>query len=253
MYEAIHFIAENKINEKECIQDCLEKDALGNKYSFYDPYSLSIQIIDKSAVKKRTEESINKKKNKIIENNISSYKYPLDVYRDILLDLKKNKINKIRRQYPKSSKSTNIYNSLQREEFYNKIKKIYCNLPDLYNKFIGINFPQYIKELNYYNGFDIAIMMVNLKDYYDEYESPLATIFYLKAKTKSNNFFTILEDDLNQKRYEFDIDYIFNGISYRVCCKKNISLDVLYSDFPILELLYSTLGDRLKNIEPKLF
>lgn len=249
--EAVEYIVQNKINEIKTNQDCLEKDALGNKYSFYDPYSLKTKIIDKDTIKKKAEDNILNKKRKLIVNNISSHIYPLDLYRELLLDLNKNQVEKIIRPYPAFNKCTNVYNSLSKEEIYYKAKMIFCNFPEIYNEFISINFPQYINELNYYSGFDIAIMKLSLKECYDEYEVPHATIVYLKATSNSENSFTILEDDIEEQSFDFNRDLIFNDITYRVCQKNDTNLNILFDDFPILELLYSILGERLVNIEPK--
>lgn len=253
--EAIKHLIKNNINDIKKKEDCLAKGNLGMVLPYYDPMMLSSYIIDKETISNNVNEKI--MYNSIFKNElpINSKRCPLKCFEEIINYLEELHEKSIKRMFRKFDykrahfNGSLTYNLLSKDDLLYNAELIYSVLPNLYDNFIELNFSELKNEIRFYNNFDIAIMAFELKEKYQDYESPKATILYLVSDEKVNNAIEILPEYLWEEVRKYDMRkniYEYKGTKYKVCVKENLIFDKLFKEFPLFNLLYETLKKRLE-------
>ena len=250
---AIEYMVENCINDIMSEADCLARDGAGKRLDFYDPYFLSIQIINKSKVADIVEQRL-EKKHQPCGRKINSTRYPLHLAYEYMSRSEIDKSVAIKRLYSPfdhdrcAKNGSYIYNLLTKEAFLHTFELIIKELPSVYDEFVQLNFGGESEDLLYFSNFDYAIVDYSLKSIYQDGEYPEVCIYYFDTEDNTPSKLSFCED--NSIRHEYASGkrmFEFDNTSYKAIGYSTFDARIIYDDFPLLNIIYSVMEEKLNK------
>ncbi len=186
------------------------------------------------------------------------------LYSSVVFLLQKS-IHIIERLYPEKGNYGDtglVIDFYSPELAFSKFKYLYERIPNLFNSFIKTNFPQLRNEINFFGEFSLIIANLsyqngqswddcNINLYYFtsngniENKKLLISLNYELEALKINRIGS--RNDLIEKCFTREEPFIYKDCKYSLIRVGGESLDSLYDDFYIHNMLYKYLNDRFNE------
>lgn len=245
-----------------------EKVVIGHNGSI-NPHFLLMQIV----TDERRAEIDNRVRERIKNGDLETQPFVIThnslVLRQVVKSIfymENNHIPTIRRVYPKpvwpkTSKSSYVWDGYPKEILKEKLTTIYTNLEKTYDELVKIHFPQIYSDLRFLRDFDRIIIHVQLEAR-TSIGSPQYTTYYLKRESgdENENYFELYFDSefpYKKEDFEFRSDDTPTIISIRESKFRLISYskggnDFVYSETPLVEICYREIKEALKTYFDKI-
>ena len=194
-----------------------------------------------------------------------SEEFSIDIIVNLISYLKQIGVDKIRREYENQNainkSSYYIWESWGEEKTIKNIKLFYSHFPRVYDLLIASYFPNLKKELQFYNEYDLVIIVVDFSKAEINY-SPSIDYYYLKSDLQIENRILIYnsnEKNIPLRRENFrdlldvgsriqieGIGYIMKSCSFTVLGSFN-NITPIYDKTPMLTAINSLLKDNFKE------
>ena len=183
-------------------------------------------------------------------------RFPLSVMQDAVQWLESKGETEIRRLFlPRSfdgqaSNRFRIWSVYSPKATLENTRILFREFPGTYRAMIQYSFPNLKEELDFYNGFDELIIVIEVKDRYVD-DAPTIWKYYLKKDSgeKKISIFMKGKDELPITGWPpLDKEIVIGREKCIVISCSQSIYEAIYKDCPLLDLVYQTLEERLKVI-----
>lgn len=190
-----------------------------------------------------------------VKNKYKNYNLCPELFFDAISFLESKNIKKINRiylphNYEREGCSNLIWNSLSYNSARKNLEIVFQNLQSVYNDILSCNFPKIYNDLSLFKGASKVIGIYSLKDNYIFYDYPSINIFYLKSEEPEDfeiRLYDVNERPFNRQDITSKPEIKFEGKPYQLVRPPiSIPLEFLYEDTPMLNYVYSILGQNLR-------
>jgi len=143
-----------------------------------------------------------------------------------------------------------IWSGYSLEATLENTRILFREFPGTYRAMIQYSFPNLIEELDFYNGFDELMIVIEGDDRYGP-DAPSIWKYYLKKESgeKKISIFMKGEDKLPITGWPpLGREIMISGEKCIVLSCSQSIYDAIYKDCPLLDLVYQTLEERLKVV-----
>ena len=142
-----------------------------------------------------------------------------------------------------------IWDEFSKQDAETNLRTVFDNLPDAYAQIVRNNFPTLKEELDLFEQANAIYVSADIKDTYTDFTSgPTYRMYYVHESGRKKRSIEFI-DETSAQKYE---ELVWSkekraNAPYQLISANHSSLDFLYSDTPLLDLIYNILTTRLKN------
>lgn len=208
-------------------------------------------------VSEKVREDINNGNKPTIELRITCNDFNIHILLNLIAYLRQKGIETIKREYETrhnvNKPSYYTWEAWGEEKTVKNIKVFYNHFIRIYDLLIQTYFPNLKKELQFYNDYNLLLIVVDFSRIANSY-SPSIEYYYLKSTSNLDTkiiIYNSTEDGIPLRRENlrdyFNNDIIIEGNSYRLTRCSFSVLDFIYDKTPILKSINNLLKERLKK------
>jgi len=244
---------EQTINKSE-YKDKREPSIFVIDYIFFHTY-----LDDIIKISEKVTEEISKGRKPSINIKISSTDFNIHILLNLIAYLRQVGVLTIIREYETRHKvnksSYYIWEAWGEEKTVKNIKVFYNHFIRIYDLLIKTYFPNLQKELQFYNDYNLLVIVVDFSRVAISYShTPSIEYYYLKTLSDVDNKIVIYnstEDGIPLKRENirdyFNNDFVIDGNAYRLIRSRYSILDFIYEKTPILNSINNLLKEQLEK------
>jgi hypothetical protein len=142
-----------------------------------------------------------------------------------------------------------IWDEFSKQDAETNLHIVFDNLPDAYAQVVQNNFPTLTNELDLFEKANAIYVSADIKDTYTDFASgPTYRMYYIQEPDRKERSIEFI-DEASAQKYE---QLIWSKeqrakTPFKLISASHSTLDFLYSDTPLLDLIYDILTTRLKN------
>lgn len=221
-------------------------------FIFFNTYETDIIKISE-----KVKAEIKKGKKPSIELKITSINFNIHILLNLIAYLRLKDISIIKREYETrhqvNKSSFHTWEAWGEEKTVKNINVFYNHFIRIYDLLIETYFPNLKKELQFYNDYNLLIIVVDFSRITHSY-SPSIEYYYLKSTINNDNKIIIHNSresgiplSRENLRDYFNNDIMIEGTTYRLTSCSISILDFIYDETPILNSINNLLKERLKK------
>lgn len=242
---------EQKIDKSE-YKDRTDPSLFVIDYIFFRTFPNEIKRVSeqvKRLIKKGTVPTLNLK--------IRSNDFNIQILLNLIAYARQMGVDKIKREYETrhhvNKTSYYTWEAWGEEKTIKNVKVFYDNFIRIYDSLIQTYFPILISELQFFNTFNLVIIILDFTDIANRY-SPSIEYYYLKSNSNVRPKIIIYNsNDTNiplrrdNLRHYYKSELIFENNSYKYVYAQFSVLDFIYDETPILDSINKLMKERLKE------